>query len=116
MSRSLVALLVVLVFATIVILPGAMAAVTPAPTHPGTHETVAKTPQQHMAAAEHSKKMAAYHKGMAKHHLSMAAEHKKLGHTKLAEHHKQIAKHHAALSKEHEAMANTHIAHAKAKK
>jgi hypothetical protein len=93
----------------------AYAEVTPAPEHPGQHNVVAKTPEEHTTATEHHKKKAEYHSGMAAHHHSLAKEYKQTKYQDLAKHHENLAKHHHALAKEHEATAKTHNAHAIAK-
>jgi hypothetical protein len=93
----------------------AYAEVTPAPEHPGQHNVVAKTPEEHTTATEHHKKKAEYHSGMAAHHHSLAKEYKQTKYQDLTKHHENLAKHHHALAKEHEATAKTHNAHAIAK-
>ena len=77
-TRTLIAMVIFAAFALSIVGLGALAAVKPAPQHPGQHQVVAKTAAEHEAAAAHHEKMGAYHKGMAEHHKSMAAEHKKL--------------------------------------
>ena len=104
-----------LLIALTILSPAIYAEVTPAPEHPGHHNVVAKTPEEHTAAAEHHKKQAEYHHGMAAHHHSLAHEHKLLKHHKLAKHHEKLAKLHEALAKEHEATVKTHTEHAAGK-
>ena len=113
MSRTIIALSVVLMFMGTVVASIAFAAVKPVPAHPGHYQVIAKTATEHKAAAENAKKYAVWLKGMANHHKSMAAEHKKIGNTKLAKHHENLAKNQAASAKEYEAVAKTHIECAK---
>ncbi|TPQ24743.1 acid-shock protein [Methylomonas koyamae] len=75
-------------------------------------DEVARTPQEHKAAAERHRKTAEYHKGMAAHHDSLSMEHMKHGHQDLSTRHANIAKHHSELDKEHTATALIHDDHA----
>lgn len=75
-------------------------------------ETVARTPQEHKAAAEQHRKATAYHNKMAAHHEALSAAYMKHGHQNLSTCHASIAKHHSELAKEHTATADIHDLHA----